>query len=134
MVEGDSLDGSVPWGLSLPSFLLSSAMGYLEVWWFSFSIPSMSYPIPSKKSTPTFLLVTKNQCLYLHLKEPQVTQQVPVKPLKTGLGTYLVAQWIRLHGPNARGPGLIPGQGTRSHMHAATKSSHATTKEPTSRN
>ena len=33
-----------------------------------------------------------------------------------------------------RGPGSIPGRGTRSHMHAATKSSHATTKEPTSCN
>ena len=32
--------------------------------------------------------------------------------------------------PNAGYAGLIPGQGTRSHMHAATKSSHATTKEP----
>ena len=30
-----------------------------------------------------------------------------------------------------RGLGLIPGQGTRSHMRAATKSSHATTKDPT---
>ena len=49
-------------------------------------------------------------------------------------GTSLVAQWLRLCPPNAGGPGLIPGQGTRSHMHAATKSSHATTKEPTSHN
>ncbi|TEA31286.1 hypothetical protein DBR06_SOUSAS710034, partial [Sousa chinensis] len=24
--------------------------------------------------------------------------------------------WLRLHTPNAGGPGLIPGQGTRSHM------------------
>ena len=31
-------------------------------------------------------------------------------------------QWIRHHAPNAGGPGLIPGQGTRSHMHATTKS------------
>ena len=31
---------------------------------------------------------------------------------------------------NAGDTGSIPGQGTRSHMHAATKSSHATTKEP----
>ena len=30
-----------------------------------------------------------------------------------------------------RGPGLIPGWGTRSRMHAATKSPHATTKKPT---
>ncbi|TEA36160.1 hypothetical protein DBR06_SOUSAS11510078, partial [Sousa chinensis] len=43
----------------------------------------------------------------------------------------LVAQWLRLHAPNTGGLGLIPGQGTRSHMHAATKSLHATTKDPT---
>ncbi|TEA37693.1 hypothetical protein DBR06_SOUSAS9210008, partial [Sousa chinensis] len=41
----------------------------------------------------------------------------------------LVVQWLRLCAPNAGGPGSIPGQGTRSHMHATTKSSHATTKE-----
>ena len=39
-----------------------------------------------------------------------------------------MAQWIGLHAPNAVGPGSIPGQGTRSHMHAATKSLHAATK------
>ena len=50
------------------------------------------------------------------------------------LRTSLVAQWLRLHTPNAGGLGSIPGQGTRSHMHAATKSLHATTKEPASRN
>ena len=48
--------------------------------------------------------------------------------------TSLAAQWIRLCAPSAGGPGLTPGQGTRSHMHAATKSSHATTKEPTCHN
>ena len=47
-----------------------------------------------------------------------------------GTGTSLVVQRLRLRAPNAGGPGLIPGQGTRSHMHASTKSSHATTKEP----
>ena len=45
-------------------------------------------------------------------------------------GTSLVAQWLRLYAPNAGGPGSIPGQGTRSHMHATTKSLHATTKKP----
>ncbi|TEA36925.1 hypothetical protein DBR06_SOUSAS210044, partial [Sousa chinensis] len=50
------------------------------------------------------------------------------------LGTSLVAQWLRLHTPNAGGPGLIPGQGTRSHMHATAKSSHATTKKAACRN
>ena len=48
---------------------------------------------------------------------------------ETRCGTSLVAQWLRLRTPNAGGPGLIPVQGTRSHMHATTKSSHATTKE-----
>ena len=27
-----------------------------------------------------------------------------------------VAQWLRLHPPNAGGPSSIPGQGTRSHV------------------
>ena len=31
-------------------------------------------------------------------------------------GTSLVVQWLILHAPSAGGPGLIPGQGTRSHM------------------
>ena len=48
---------------------------------------------------------------------------------KNNLGTSLVVQWVRLHAPNAGGPGLIPGPGTRSCMHAATKSSHAVTKK-----
>ena len=48
--------------------------------------------------------------------------------------TSLVAQWLRLRAPNAGVLRLIPGQGTRSHMHAETKSSHATTKEPVSHN
>ena len=43
------------------------------------------------------------------------------------LGTSLVLQWLRLCAPNAGGPGLIRGQGTRYHipqlkiLHAATK-------------
>ena len=48
--------------------------------------------------------------------------------------TSLVAQWLRLCDPNAGGPCWIPGPGNRSHMHATTKSSHATTKEPVSHN
>ena len=35
---------------------------------------------------------------------------------KKVLGTSLVVQWLRLSTPNAGGLGLIPGQGTRSHM------------------
>ena len=42
-----------------------------------------------------------------------------------------MVQWLSLHAANAGGQGLIPGQGTRSHVHAATKGLHAATKEPT---
>ena len=45
----------------------------------------------------------------------------PDAELKSISGTSLVAQWIRLRTPKAGGPGSIPVQGTRSHMHAATK-------------
>ena len=31
-------------------------------------------------------------------------------------GISLVVQWLRLHTPNEEGLGLIPVQGTRSHM------------------
>ena len=34
----------------------------------------------------------------------------------TGLGTSLAVQWLRLHAPNAGGPGSILGPETRSHM------------------
>ncbi|TEA39747.1 hypothetical protein DBR06_SOUSAS31510017, partial [Sousa chinensis] len=52
----------------------------------------------------------------------------------------LVAQWLRLHAPNAGGPGSIPGQGTRSHMPQLRvripqqRSPHASTKEPACHN
>ena len=36
-------------------------------------------------------------------------------------GTSLVVQWLRLQTPNAGGPGLIPGHGTRFHMPHTTK-------------
>ena len=45
-------------------------------------------------------------------------------------GTSLVVQWVGLCTPNAGGQGLIPGRGTRSRTHAATKSLHAGTKSP----
>jgi len=41
-------------------------------------------------------------------------------------GTSLVVQWLRLHTANAGGLGLIPGQGTRSHM-LQLKNSHTAT-------
>ena len=35
---------------------------------------------------------------------------------KNFIGTSLTVQWLRLHAPNTGGPGLVPGQETRSHM------------------
>ena len=49
--------------------------------------------------------------------------------LKAKERTSLVVQWLRLHAPNAGGPGSIPGQRTRCRTHVTTKNSHATTKE-----
>ena len=44
-----------------------------------------------------------------------------------------MVQWLRLHGPNEQGPGLIPGQETRCHMlklrvHTPQLTLHAPTK------
>ena len=39
-----------------------------------------------------------------------------------------MVQWLRLHAPSARGPGSIPGQGTRPHM--LQLHSNASTKDP----
>ena len=36
--------------------------------------------------------------------------------LRKAQGAFLVVQWLRLHAPNAGGRGLIPSQGTGSHM------------------
>ena len=46
------------------------------------------------------------------------------------VGTSLVVQRVRLHTPNAGGPGSIPGRGTGSYMYATTKSLYAATKRP----
>ena len=39
-----------------------------------------------------------------------------------------MVQGLRLHAPNAGGPGSIPGQGTRAHMPATRKIQHAAAK------
>ena len=38
------------------------------------------------------------------------------KAIQWNKGNSLVVQWLRFHAPNAGDSGLIPGQGTRSHM------------------
>ena len=51
-----------------------------------------------------------------------------MRETRVDAGTSLVVQWVRLCAPNAGGPGLIPGQGTRSLMRATMKIPHAATK------
>ena len=51
-------------------------------------------------------------------KESDMTEQLHFSSFhKTATpGTSLVVQWLRIHSPNAGGPGPIPGQGTRTQM------------------
>ena len=55
----------------------------------------------------------------------------------SSFGTCLIVQWLRLHPPNAGDPGLLPGQGTRSHMlhlrvyMSQLKILHSRAKDPT---
>ena len=69
---------------------------------------------------------------------PHTIFNTAYKPLHQ---TSLVVQWLRLHAPNAEDQGLIPGQGSRSHMpklraqmlqlkipHVAMKTPHLATK------
>ena len=69
-------------------------------------------------------------CAYPHPAEEE-TSELSKAPSTVD---FPVVQWLKLHAPNAGGPGSIPGQGTRSHMlqprvhmpqlnilHAATK-------------
>ena len=65
----------------------------------------------------------------INLQNIQQLVQLNIKNKKKKKGTSLVGGWVGIHAPNAGGPGSIPGQGTRSHMHAATESSHAATKK-----
>ena len=65
-----------------------------------------------------------------YTKVKSCTAKEIINKMKRQSGTSLVVQWVTLHAPNAGGPGSIPGRGTRSHVHAATKSLHAATKDP----
>ena len=71
-------------------------------------------------------IITKNfpnvvKYINLHLRTFKEFKELQVEYTQSTPGTSLVVQWVRLHTPNAGGPGPNPGQGTRSCMHAATK-------------
>ena len=50
------------------------------------------------------------------MSEQTQQQRCDKRSMKGVLGTFLEVQSLRLQDPNAGGPDLIPGQGTRSHM------------------
>ena len=54
------------------------------------------------------------QCLLFSAKGTQDLSRGDLR--KDFKGTSLVVQWLRLCAANAGYPGLIPGQGTRSHI------------------
>ena len=67
--------------------------------------------------------------IYLYLfKNYALTEQLSRSARSLWWGTSPLVQRLRLHAPNAGGLGSIPGQGTRSCMHASTKSPCATAK------
>jgi len=68
-----------------------------------------------------FVLSKRCICFYpvIHLEglKPKEIKELWAKIFKKGFTeTSLVAQWLRLCTPHTGAPGLIPGQGTRSHM------------------
>ena len=94
----------------------------------SIPCPAVRLPKPTRASVwaswTTFCYFQQQKCpplIECAQKEALCQQNHP-------LGTSLVVQWVRLHAPNTGGPGSIPGWGTRSRMHAATRSPHAATK------
>ena len=54
--------------------------------------------------------------MYILLMHFLTTYLLIAKRKRVTLGTSLVAQWVRLHAPNAGCLGSVPGQGTKSHM------------------
>ena len=99
---------------------------YVLVFW-----PRGMWDLSSSTRDRTLTLCTGRQGLN------HWTREVPQYSVVTYMGKEsgdFPDKKIRLHAPSTGGPGSIPGQGTRSHMHAAIKSSHATTKELTCHN
>ena len=76
--------------------------------------------LPSHTLCGGGLVSSRLGCLHLFLKwqtqgeKDFIWRVLLIKTTKRG--SSLVVQWLRLLAPNAGGLGLIPGQGTRSHM------------------
>ena len=77
---------------------------------------------------------SNSKTIYKHSRGNVCTDYTAVsKGMKWGMfgKPSLVVQWLRLHHPNAGGPGSIPGQGTTSHipqlkiLPGATKTQHS---------
>ena len=74
--------------------------------------------------------------MYFYKSFPEVLFQFilpSILPEMYESGIFLVVQWLRLHAPNAGGPGSTPGQGTRSQLlQLRLKILHATSKTQSS--
>ena len=108
--------GSYPWKWITLSFYF---LYYHDIWWRF---------LPGTGPLSTFFLGSKEK-----VKGSSWVWGGVLKIIS--LGTSLVAQWLRLHAPSARGQSLIPAQGTRScmpqlrvHMPQLKKIMHSGTK------
>ena len=84
----------------------------------------------------TYIFIYINTCVFIYIHTYIYTHtQLYICRIslethtRTNKGTSLVVQWVRLCS-QCRALGSIPGQGTRSHMHATTGGLHATTEKP----
>ena len=71
----------------------------------------------SRTQSPVFQLCVQYVILILYVKS-NTHKKIHINAsmsIKCITGTSLVVQQLRLHMPNARGPGSIPGQGTGAH-------------------
>ena len=69
--------------------------------------PQMLTPTPIRK---------RSQCSKADLTSPVLAAYRTPSTQGRGRGISLVVRWLRLHVPNVRGLGSIPGQGTRAHV------------------
>ena len=91
--------------------------------------------ITMKSPNGSFFHFVYGVCHYKEIFSSNLVKQIKSSLMVSAfknldIGTSLVVHWVRLCASNAGGPGSIPGQGTRSRTHAATKSSHAAMKTP----
>ena len=81
---------------------------------FFFYVNSCKW-MPLNLKSKAIISFSSNNEIQMHiiLEATDCSERIKIK--RNYQGTSLV-QWLRLHVPNAGGPGSFPGQGTRFHM------------------